>query len=187
MNAGTELARLRGLLKETKELPDGFSARQRDAWKPPFRPVGSACRLVLDAAGGSPPQWAPGARVSVTYPGYKIGELAGVGLASYTGDEAEAHFAELTRALGGCPVVASHRRASKGTSFKVSNLDLEGVGGDVQARRLKGRLNGYPYEMHLVFARAGSTLVSLVHAGVARVDIRRTRQFARFLIDRAAS
>ncbi|MFC7644062.1 hypothetical protein ACFQX6_27460 [Streptosporangium lutulentum] len=76
-----------------------------------------ACRqclpLVLDAAGGSPPQWAPGARVSVTYPGYKIGELAGVGLASYTGDEAEAHFAELTRALGGCPVVASHRRASR--------------------------------------------------------------------------
>ncbi|MFC7644061.1 hypothetical protein ACFQX6_27455 [Streptosporangium lutulentum] len=57
----------------------------------------------------------------------------------------------------------------------------------MQARRLKGRLNGYPYEMHLVFARAGSTLVSLVHAGVARVDIRRTRQFARFLIDRAAS
>lgn len=185
-NPGEELARLRGLLKEPKELPDGFSARQRDGWKTPFRPVGSDCRLVLDTAGGSPPQWAPGARVAVTYPGDKLGELAGVGLASYTGDDAKAHFAELTKALGSCPVAASPR-AGKGTSFRVSTLKLGGVGDEVQARRLRGRLNGYPYEMHLVFARAGSTLVSLVHAGISHVDVGRTRQLAHFLLDRAGA
>jgi hypothetical protein len=185
--AGTELARLRELLKETKEFPDGFSARQRDGWKAPFRPVGSDCRLVLDTAGGSPPQGAPGARVAVTYPGDKLGELAGVGLASYSGDDAKTHFAELTRALSGCPVAASPPRSGKSTSFRVSRLNLDGVGDDVQARRLRGRLNGYPYEMHLVFARAGSTLVSLVHAGIARVNVKGTRQLAHFLVDRAAA
>jgi hypothetical protein len=185
-DSSAELARLRGLLKETKEFPDGFSARQRDGWRAPFRPVGSDCRLVLDTAGGSPPQGAPGAQVAVTYPGDKLGELAGVGLTSYSGDDAKTHFAELAKALGGCPVAAS-RRAGKGTSFKVSRLNLDGVGDDVQARRLRGRLNGYPYEMHLVFARAGSTLVSLVHAGIAHVDIKRTRQLAHFLVDRAAA
>jgi hypothetical protein len=185
-DSSAELARLRELLRETKELPDGFSARQRDGWRAPFRPIGSDCRLVLDTAGGSPPQWAPGARVAVTYPGDKLGELAGVGLASYTGDDAKVHFAELTEALGRCPVAASPR-AGKSTSFRVSSLNLDGVGDDVQARRLRGRLNGYPYEMHLVFARAGRTLVSLVHAGIAHVDVKRTRKLAHFLVDRAAA
>ncbi|WP_326820897.1 hypothetical protein OHA77_10045 [Streptosporangium sp. NBC_01639] len=183
-DAGAELVRLRGLLPKAQELPDGFSAQPGEAWKSPFRPAGRDCRLVFAMAGGSAPQWAPESRVDATYAGEELGELAGVGLASYTVDGAEHRFEELTEALNGCPVARSSR-PGRGTSLRVSSLELEAFGDDVQAKRLRGRLDGYPYEMHVVFARVGGTLVSLVHTGLADVDVRRTQQFARFLVERA--
>lgn len=186
-DARAELARLRGMLREeASRLPDGFSARPRDGWAPPFQASNRHCRLILDTAGGRPPRREPEARVAVTYPGDRLGELAGVSLASYAGEDARLHFAELTKALSTCRVAKSST-AGRGTSFKVSDLKLGAVGGDVQGRRLRGRLNGYPYEMHLVFALTGHTLVSLVHTGVARVDAERTGRLARFLLDRAAA
>ncbi|GAA4221758.1 hypothetical protein FHR32_005205 [Streptosporangium album] len=184
-DAGTELARLRGLLPKAQELPDGFSTRPGEAWKSPFRPAGRDCRLVFAMAGGRTPQRAPGVRVDATYAGDELGELAGVGLASYTGDDAEQRFEELTEALDGCPVARS-TRPGMGTSLRVSSLKLDTLGDDVQAKRLRGRLDGYPYEMHVVFARVGGTLVSLVHTGLADVDVRRTQQLAQFLVERAA-
>ncbi len=176
-----ELNRLRGVLSEARDLPDGFSARPRNGWRAPFRAVDEDCRLVLDAAGGRPPQRALGARAAVTYQGDGVGELAGFGLASYGGDDAALHFGELAEALGGCPV-ARAPAAGRGTAFRVSDLDLGPVGEGVQARRLNGRLNGYPYEIHLVFALSGHTLISLVHAGVRDVDAARTGQLARLLV-----
>lgn len=184
--AGAEQARLRGLLPKQQEMPDGFSARPRDGWKSPFRPASPECRLVLNMAGGGSPRRAPGPRVAVTYLGDKLGELAGVAMVSYAGDDAERRFAELTEALGDCRVAAGPQ-AGRSTSFRVSDLELDVVGDEVQAKRLRGRLNGYPYEMHMVFARTGHTLVSLVHTGVAGVDVESTRQLARFLVDRAAA
>lgn len=184
-DAGSELERLREVLPKAQELPDGFSAWRGEGWKPPFRPADRDCRLVLDMAGGSSPEPAPGARVDATYPGDELGELAGIGLASYTGADAERQFAELTQALEGCPVARS-RLTGRRTSLRVSSLKLDAVGDDVQAKRLRGRLNGYPYEMHVVFARIGGTLISLVHTGIADVDVRRTQQLAQFLVDRAA-
>ncbi|WP_329092015.1 MULTISPECIES: hypothetical protein [unclassified Streptosporangium] len=176
-----ELNRLRGVLSGARDLPEGFSARPRDGWRAPFKPVDEDCRLVLDAAGGRPPKRALDARAAVTYQGDGVGELAGFGLASYDGDDAALHFGELAEALGGCPV-ARAPLAGRGTAFRVSGLDLGGIGDGVQARRLNGRLNGYPYEIHLVFALSGHTLVSLVHAGVRDVDAARTGQLARLLV-----
>ncbi|MBB2912153.1 hypothetical protein FHS43_003433 [Streptosporangium becharense] len=185
-DANAERARLRGLLGEARNLPDGFSARPRDGWRAPFRSADEDCRLVLDAAAAGSAQAVAGVRVAVTYQGDRVGELAGVGLTSYAGDTAERRFAELTRALGDCAVVKGGV-AGRSTTFTVSPLDLRGVGGDVQARRLSGRLNGYPYEMHLVFALSGHTVVSLVHTGMAAVDVERTRQLTRFLVGRTAA
>ncbi|MEV8633242.1 hypothetical protein AB0395_16435 [Streptosporangium sp. NPDC051023] len=185
--AGAELARLRGLLRAgASRLPDGFSARPRDGWVPPFRAADQDCRFLLDTAGGGPAESGEGTWVAVTYPGDRLGELAGVSLASYAGQEAELHFAELTQALSGCRV-ARNSLPGRRTSFKVSELKLDAAGAVVQARRLHGRLNGYPYEMHVVFALAGHTLVSLVHTGVADVDAGRTGQLARSLIGQTPS
>ncbi|WP_433254287.1 hypothetical protein ACQPYK_12340 [Streptosporangium sp. CA-135522] len=184
-DAGTELARLRSLLPNAQQLPDGFSARPGEGWKPPFRPAGRDCRLVLGMAGGGAPRRTPGVRVAATYPGDELGELLGVGLASYTGVDAEHRFDELTEALEGCPVARSPL-PGRSTSLRLSSLKLDAIGDDVQAKRLRGRLNGYPYEMHMVFARIGGTLVSLVHTGVANVDVRRTQQLAQFLVEQAA-
>lgn len=182
-----ELTRLRGLLRAgASRLPDGFSARARDGWVPPFRAANQNCRLLLDTAGDGGADPGGRTRVAVTYPGDRLGELAGVSMASYTGQGAELRFAELTRALDGCRV-ARNALAGKGTLFRVSRLRLDDTGSDVQARRLRGRLNGYPYEMHVVFALTGNTLVSLVHTGVAKVDAARTGQLTRSLIDGAAS
>ncbi|GAA4200099.1 hypothetical protein GCM10022252_52840 [Streptosporangium oxazolinicum] len=181
-----ELNRLRGVLSEARDLPEGFSTRPRDGWRAPFKAVDEDCRFVLDTAGGRPPKRALGARAAVTYQGDGVGELAGFGLASYDGDDAALHFGELAEALGGCPV-ARAPLAGRGTAFRVSGLDLGGIGDGVQAdgvqaRRLNGRLNGYPYEIHLVFALSGHTLVSLVHAGVREVDAARTGELARLLV-----
>jgi len=182
MNDAAELNRLRGVLAGARELPDGFSARPRNGWRVPFQPVNADCGLLLDTAGDRPPQEALEARVAVTYQGDGVGELAGFGLASYDGDGAERHFGELTEALDGCPR-ARARVAGRGTAFRVSPLDLAEVGDEVRATRLNGRLNGYPYEIHLMFALSGHTLISLVHAGVRDVDPMRTRELARLLLD----
>ncbi|MEV7007852.1 hypothetical protein [Streptosporangium sp. NPDC051022] len=184
--ASAELARLRGLLREeASELPDGFSARSRDGWVPPFKAADNDCQLLFDTAGGMPSQRGRGTWVAVTYPGDRVGELAGVSLASYTPEDARLRFTRLTQALNGCRI-ARTSLAGRSTSLRVSGLNLDAAGADVQARRLHGRLNGYPYEIHMVFALAGHTLVSLVHAGVAGVDAERTGQIARSLIGRAA-
>lgn len=176
-----ELNRLRGVLAKARELPEGFSARPRNGWRAPFQPVNADCGLLLDAAGGRPPQEALEAWAAVTYQGDGVGELAGFGLASYDGDGAVRHFGELTEALGGCPL-ARARVAGRGTAFRVSPLDLAEVGDEVRATRLAGRLNGYPYEIHLVFALSGNILISLVHAGVRDVDPARTGELARLLL-----
>lgn len=181
----TELTRLRGLLPKAQDLPEGFSSWSGEGWKSPFRPADRDCRVVLDMAGGRLPREAQGTRVDATYPGAELGELIGVGLASYTGAAAEQHFAELTEALEGCPV-ARRRQPGRTTSLRVSSLNLDAAGDDMQAKRLRGRLNGYPYEMHMVFARIGGTVVSLVHTGIAGVDVRRTQQLAQFLVAQAA-
>ncbi|MFS1300277.1 hypothetical protein [Streptosporangium longisporum] len=181
-----ELRRLRALLDEARDLPEGFSTRPRDGWQAPFRPLDEDCRLVLDAAAGRPPERALGARAAVAYQGDGLGELAGFALASYGGDDAASHFDALTDALSDCPV-ARARMAGRSTALRVSGLDLEGIDGEIQARRLSGRLNGYPYEIHLVFAVSGRTLVSLVHAGVRDVDAARTRELAGLLVDEVAA
>ncbi|MGC5011467.1 hypothetical protein ACLQ2R_11945 [Streptosporangium sp. DT93] len=185
-DGAAELRRLRGVLAEVRDLPEGFSVRPRDGWQAPFRPVDEDCRLVLDAAGGRPPANEPAARAAVVYQGDGLGELAGFALVSYRGDEAAGHFGALVEALGDCPV-ARARTAGRSTALRVSGLDLEGIDGEIQARRLSGRLNGYPYEIHLVFALSGRTLVSLVHAGVRDVDATRTRQLAGLLVDEVAA
>ena len=97
MDGAAELNRLREVLGEARALPDGFSAQPRDGWRAPFQPLNEDCRIVLDAAGGRPPQRALGARAAVVYQGDGVGELAGFGLASYRGDDAKRHFDESRR------------------------------------------------------------------------------------------
>ncbi|MFC4059461.1 hypothetical protein ACFOWE_14230 [Planomonospora corallina] len=216
---GAGAARPAGVLRRTRDLPAGFSDRPRAAWRPPVRPGDPDCRRVLDAAaGGSPARaragtksgggaaersgeraraggsesvaWRGITREAVAYPGYGLGEVAGVGLETHSGEGARRRFTALAAALDGCPVVTgpvTGAAADEDTLLRVSPLKLERVGEDMLARRLHGRLNGYPYEMHLVFALSGRTLMSLVHAGVAEVDAEGTQRLADFLAGRAAA
>ncbi|MBG0828940.1 hypothetical protein HS041_14290 [Planomonospora sp. ID67723] len=181
--ARTELERLSGLLRETAGLPEGFSARPRDGWKPPFRPADRDCRRVLNEVGGASQRRARSVRASATYHGDGLGELAGVSLTTYPGQGAEARFDDLAEALEGCPAVTDPERGAD-TSLAASGLDLAEIGDGTEARRLRGRLNGYPYEMNVVFVRSGQTLISLVHAAVADADAGRTERLARFFADR---
>ncbi|GAA3445258.1 hypothetical protein [Planomonospora venezuelensis] len=182
--ARTELDRLSGLLREAEGLPEGFSAQPREGWRPPFRPADRDCRRVLDEAGGASRKRAQSVRASATYHGDGLGELAGVVLTTYPGQGAEARFDDLAEALEGCP--AATDPAGGGTALAASGLELAEIGDGTAARRLRGRLNGYPYEMHVVFVRSGRTLVSLVHTAVAGADAGRTERLARFFADRVA-
>jgi hypothetical protein len=186
--SGADPARLRGLLLRTQDLPEGFSARFRAGWRPPFRPAAGDCRRVLEAAAHGPSAGTPDARVTATYPGDGLGELAGVGLESHPGEGAARRFTALAAALDRCRVAAAPATgaaADRETLLTGSGLALDAVGDDMRARRLHGRLNGYPYEMHVVLIRSGRVLMSLVHAGIADVDAGRTQRLAGFLADRA--
>ncbi|MGV9325609.1 hypothetical protein [Streptosporangium sandarakinum] len=184
-DARAEQARLRGLLPLQEDMPEGFSARPRDGWRPPFRAENPECRTVLNMAGGGSPRRTAEPRVTVTYQGDDVGELAGVALVSYTGAGAALRFAEISDALDGCPVAAGPL-AGRGTSLRVSPLEVD-VPGDVRAGRLRGRLNGYPYELHVVFARVGNTVASLVHSGMAGIDEESTRRLARLVVGRLSA
>jgi hypothetical protein len=180
-----ETARLRAALGTMDGLPAGFSDRARDGWQPPFRPRKTACRVLFDAVAGKPPPDGLGGTAAVTYEGDRIGELAGVGLAVYLGDQAEDHLEELRGAMGECATAQSG--AGRRDRLVVSELPIEEIGDDVEARRLTGRVGGYPYEMHLVVANVRHTLVALVHAGLAPPDARRTEELARSLVREVGS
>ncbi|GII27125.1 hypothetical protein [Planotetraspora mira] len=181
-----ETVRLRAALGTMDDLPAGFSDQARDGWQPPFRPKKKACRVLFDAVAGKPPPDGLGGTATVTYEGDRIGELAGVGLAVYLGDEAEDHLEELREAMGEC-VTAQSGGAGRGDRLVVSPFPIEDVGDDVEARRLTGRVGGYPYEMHLVVANVRHTLVALVHAGLAPPDAGRTEELARSLVREVGS
>ncbi|GLW08607.1 hypothetical protein Misp01_37370 [Microtetraspora sp. NBRC 13810] len=171
-----ERAKILALLGDLPGLPDGFSVRPRDGWQPPFRSADENCRLALDAAAGRPPAQDMRTHAEVSFHGAGLGEVAGAGVTSYGGG-AGASFDRLGDALEDCAQVAGWN-AGKGTRFASEELPIAGVGDDTVARRLTGRLNGFPYEMHLVFVRAGETLISVVHAGVNPPDPVRTEQLA---------
>ncbi|GAA4582174.1 hypothetical protein GCM10023194_16090 [Planotetraspora phitsanulokensis] len=181
-----ETARMRAALATMDDLPAGFSDRARDRWQPPFRPKKRACRVLFDAVAGKPPQDGLGGTAAVTYQGDGIGELAGVGLAVYLGDQAADHLEELREAMGEC-VTAQSGGAGQRDRLVVSEFPIEDVGDDVEARRLTGRVGGYPYEMHLVVANVNHTLVALVHAGLAPPDALRTEELVRSLVREVGS
>ncbi|MBA2889079.1 hypothetical protein [Nonomuraea soli] len=173
-----ELVRLRQMLNRSPALPDGFSDKAQPAWKPPFAAGSRACRAILQATSGHAPPRAIMAQAAVTYEGDLLGELAAVGLASYTGGEADWHMRDLGKALDGCASLAS----GSGTSLPMRDLPLpvlgDGVDGAV-ARQARGRLNGYPYALNLMLVRSGDTIISIVHTGLSKVDSKRTQQLAR--------
>lgn len=170
-----EKARLRGLLQRHAALPEGFSAKVRDPWQSPFTTTDRDCQAVLDTATGNPPKRALQAKAAASYQGDVLGETAAVGLASYAGSEAEGHLEALGKSLAACAKLAA---AGTGTVFKLADLPVSGVGDEAVARRVRGRLNGYPYAFNLVLVRDGGTLMTLVHTGIRKVDPRRTRELA---------
>jgi hypothetical protein len=170
------MAELRQVFSKEPLLPEGFSARPDEAWRVPFKPADRNCRAVLDLAGGRAPERALTAQAAASYQGDGLGEQAGVGLARYADGEAREHIDALTRALESCRAV----RAGAGTRLRMTELPIEppieDVGDEAVGAELRGKLNGYPYALDVVFARSGDTLVSVVHTGIADVDPGRTRQ-----------
>lgn len=171
---------MRGLLEAVEGLPEGFSARPREAWRPPFRAAGAECRALLDAAAGRPPGERPRVRAAVAFDGDRVGEYASAAVAGYAGGAGDA-FDALRDALDECGRARPARRQDpgRGTSFTLAPLEVGDLADGARGARLRGRLDGYPYEMHLVFVHAGQTLISMVHTGVDTADPARTAAFAR--------
>lgn len=170
--------RLREILNQDPELPDGFSARSQEAWRLPFAPGNRNCRTVLEPAGGKAPARALTAQAAASYPGTRMGEVAGVGLAQYAGAEAEDHIEALAEALEECRAVSK----GAGTELHLRTLPISDVGDLVVAGQLRGRLNGYPYALNVVHVREGDTLLSVVHTGLKTVDQERTEELARSVL-----
>ncbi|WP_214108930.1 hypothetical protein [Acrocarpospora catenulata] len=164
-----------------EDMPAGFSDRGRERWHPPFTPVSKSCRTLFDLLSGRPPKEELTASGAVTYQGDGIGQLAGVSLAVYQGDGAQRHLKGMRTAMEQC-VTAADQSPDRGNQLSATALDLgKGTLADGAARRLSGKVAGYPYEMQLVVARQGHTLVGLVNAGMRAPDVRRTTELAKLL------
>ncbi|MEV0969310.1 hypothetical protein [Microtetraspora glauca] len=184
--AAPNSGQLKVLLRGIEDMPQGFSDRQRERWRPPFRAKDGDCRALFDAAAGRPPGRGLVAGAATTYEGDHLGESAAVGLAVYGEDAADGGLGRLERAMRGCRVAAAGG-AGKGDRLRVSNLRIPDVGDGAEARRFRGRVGGYPYELHLVVAREGNALITLVHGGVTSPDVKGTEELARVLAGRVST
>ncbi|MCG5211922.1 hypothetical protein [Streptosporangium sp. KLBMP 9127] len=166
-----ERARIRELLHDVPNLPDGFSGRVRDGWTAPFHVASRSCRVAFDTVAGRPPRRFLRTHAEVTFQGNGLGERAGASVASYS-EDAAAGFEAIEDALRDCSAVT----AGNATSLTLTSLPIAETGDAITATRLRGHLKGYPYEMHLVFVQAGEALISVVHAALGRADPLRTEQ-----------
>ncbi|GAA0400893.1 hypothetical protein Acor_39140 [Acrocarpospora corrugata] len=174
-----ETARLQALLGTRPEMPAGFSDRARDHWQPPFTPSSGTCRKVFAFFSGRPPKEELSAASAVTYQGDGVGSMAVVSLAVYRGNESARQLDVLRGALDRCPTADD---TTPGAGNRLTSATLAVNEDGWVTRRLKGRVGGYPYEMHVVLARQGRTLVGLMNAGVRAPDVKRTEELGRLFV-----
>ncbi|WP_283134817.1 hypothetical protein [Rhizohabitans arisaemae] len=176
--------RLQAALRETGDLPQGFSLRPQAGWKAPLTVPKGACRTLLAAMSGDAPTAGRTAYGEVGFRGDRLGEFAGIGLAAFESDQARSHLRKLGDAFRKCTELTGDDGTS-GTRLTGTELVFDDLGDDSRARRFAGKLNGFPYDMRLVLARVGPTLVSLVHTVFGTASPARTEELARFAVERA--
>ena len=171
------------VLRELSRLPDGFSVRPRHSWRSPVRPADERCRTMLAAPAGHPPERGLRTHAAVALRGNRVGESGGVSVAVYSGGHSSTAFGELSRALARCEEVVPRKGDTRLTVKRLTGERIDDIGDDVAAARLRGKLNGYPYEMRVIFVRSGTMLISVAHAGMGRLDPHRTEQLVRAVAD----
>ncbi|GIH28074.1 hypothetical protein Aph01nite_63840 [Acrocarpospora phusangensis] len=172
-------ARLQAMLATVPDMPAGFSDRARDHWQPPFTPADGNCRKIFAFVEGRPPKEDLSAVSAVTYQGAGVGALAAVSVAVYHGDLSAKRLLTMRDAVSKC-VIADD--STPGGSNRLTSFPLPMNEDGWTGRRLKGRVGGYPYEMHLVVARQGRTVMALVNGGVRPPDVKRTEELGRLLM-----
>ncbi|MDH2425061.1 hypothetical protein [Sphaerisporangium sp. TRM90804] len=173
-----ELARARAALTRLNDPTLDFADHTGAPWRPPFRPADAECGRLFDfAEDGTGPGATAAAAEATSFQGDELGETAGVALAAYDPSGARRALRDVGRLMRHCSV-ARLRTAGGADRLVGSDLPVRSIADGVEARRFKGRVGGFPYEMHLVVVRSGDLLISLVHTGVAKLDPERTRRLA---------
>ncbi|WP_248961055.1 hypothetical protein [Sphaerisporangium perillae] len=174
------LSRATRALEEVEDPSVDFADRAGTAWRSPFRPASQECGRLFDLAEGKTGDLASGRAEATAFRGDQLGESAGVVLAVYPPSQAGQALRGVADLMRGCSVAAMGT-AGGGDRLVGSSLPVGPIGDGVEARRFKGRVGGYPYEMHLVVVRSGNVLISLVHTGLAKLDPERTEDLATIL------
>ncbi|MEU8266452.1 hypothetical protein AB0B89_04730 [Sphaerisporangium sp. NPDC049002] len=176
-----ELSRARKALAEVEDPSVDFTERAEAAWQPPFVPAKRECGRLFELAEGKASDLASATTAeSTSFRGNRLGETAGVVLAAYAPSGARQALRTVADLMRDCPVAAV-KSAGGGDRLVGSPLPVGDIGDGVEARRFKGRVGGYPYEMHLVVVRSGDMVISLVHTGLAKLDPGRTQRLATVL------
>ncbi|WP_066365329.1 hypothetical protein [Herbidospora mongoliensis] len=180
--------KIKAVLADLDEIPRGFATRSRPGWEEPFKPVVQECRRLFNLMSGRPARKGLTATATATYLGEGVGQTAAVSLALYGAREAADQMDALVKASRKC-TTARDQTAGEVNRLTVAPLAvpeklLEGGG---IARRLVGRVGGYPYEMHLIVARQGGAVIGLVNAGMSGPDARTTEELARLVSRKVAT
>jgi hypothetical protein len=174
------LSRASRALSEVEDPSVDFTDRAEAAWHPPFRPLNHQCGKLFDLAEGKAGDLATTSAEATSFRGGRLGESTGVVLAAYAPSEAREALRNIAGLMRDCRV-ATVKTAGGGDRLVGSELPVGDIGDEVESRRFKGRVGGYPYEMHLVVVRSGDVLISLVHTGLAKLDPGRTARLAALL------
>ncbi len=179
---------LKALFADLAEIPRGFATRSRSGWEEPFKPVVRECRRLFNLISGHPVRKGLTATATATYLGEGVGQTAAVSLAVYGSRQAAAQMDELAKASRKCTTVRD-QTAGEVNRLTVAPLAVseEVLAGGGIARRLVGRVGGYPYEMHLIVAREGSAVIGLVNAGMSGPDARTTEELAELVSRKVAT
>ncbi|MFC4584715.1 hypothetical protein [Sphaerisporangium corydalis] len=172
-----ELRRASKALADMDDPSVDFTDRAEAAWQSPFHPANRQCGRLFDLAEGKAGDLASATHEATSFRGGRLGESTGVVLAAYAPSGAREALRSVAGLMRDC-AVASVRTAGGGDRLVGSELPVGAIGDGVEARRFRGRVGGYPYEMHLVVVRSGDMLISLVHTGLARLDPERTAKLA---------
>ncbi|NAS23097.1 hypothetical protein GT755_15530 [Herbidospora sp. NEAU-GS84] len=180
--------KIKALFADLDEIPRGFATRSRPGWEKPFEPVVQECRRLFNLMAGRPAREGLTAATTASYLGEGVGQTAAVSLALYGSGEAAEQMDELAKASRACTTARDQTPGEVNrltvAPLAVSEKVLEGGG---VARRLVGRVGGYPYEMHLVVARQGGAVIGVVNAGMSGADARTTEELARLVSRKVAT
>jgi len=163
---------LKARLLTPADLPEGFAVDADDtSANGTISSADSNCKALADLmnAQGKPPGAVAAADTSFTRS--ELGPNIATGLAGFPAPAAAQGLLEtITQAMHGCTKLTETDKDGSSYDFTVAPLTFPASGDASSATRMSADIGGYPAQIDIVLARAGSTLLYVANTGLGNTD-----------------